>query len=145
MARPLPETLPLPLPIARDRAYELAEIIPLEATYTRYFMTTNGRKRGPYFKASFVRGGRGYVIYVGNQERKHELEAAHALVRAELEAEAAAVDPRVGDMLDRHARLYGNWSKPIEALKRSTPARPGTAAGVSSKQPFAAKLGEVTR
>lgn len=145
MGRPAAEkSLSLALPISRERAYDLTETIPIACKFSSYSVKSKGRTRGPYFKASFVRKGRTYDVHVGGQDRKDELDAAHALVRAELEAEAAAVPAAVGDMLHRHAMLYGNASIPIENLKRTAPARVGSAAGARLANVPTGEVGEVT-
>jgi hypothetical protein len=138
-------TLQLPLPMTRDRAYELTETIPIRAKLQPFWMTTNGRRRGPYYKASFKVRGRSYSVHLGTEDAKRELEAAHALVRAELEAEAAEVAPSVGDMIDRHRRLYGDDATPLANLKRSAPARAANAPGARLETTEAAKLREVAR
>jgi hypothetical protein len=128
-------SLPLQLPVTRERAYEITEQIPISASFSPFSMKTNGRTRGPYYRVYFRRNGRVHMFHLGNEERLCEVQAAHELVRAELEAEAATIDPRIGDMLARHAYLYGEIKTPFANLKRSTPARPGTAAGASATIP----------
>jgi hypothetical protein len=140
------ETLPLALPMTRELAYELTSTIPITTTFVSYTIKqAGGRRVGPYYRASFRRNGRLFTVHVGNEDRKRELLAAHALVRAELEAEAAAVDPRVGDMLDRQSRLYGDDSTAARTLKRTAPVRVSSAPGARLETTEAAKLREVTR
>ena len=132
--------------MTRERAYELTTAIPIAAKFKPYTIESKGRRRGPYYKAAFAMFGRSYVVHVGTEEAKRELVAAHALVRAELEAEASTLDAHVGDMIDRHRRLYGDDALPIANLKRTAPARAANAAGARPETTEAAKLnGEVSR
>ena len=146
MGRPTAEkSLSLALPISRERAYELTEVFPIACKFSSYSIKSKGRVvRGPYYRAAFVRMGRTYDVHVGSQDRKDELDAAHALVRAELEVEAAAVPAAIGEMLHRHAMLYGNAAIPIANLKRTTPARAANAAGVRLANVPTSEVGEVT-
>jgi len=104
----------LPLPLTRERAYTLTEEIPLSAVLSP--------DTGGYFWASFRRNGASRRIYVGAPVRAEEIVQAHAIVRAELEAEQAAVlTPALRTMMERHMTLLGEPPASLMQLKRTDP------------------------
>jgi hypothetical protein len=138
-------SLTLALPISRERAFELTEMYPIATKYRRFVVRRKGGTTcGPYYKAFFVRHGRAYNVHLGGQDRKDELEAAHTLVRAELEAEAAALPAAVAEMIRRHARLFGSDALLLENLKRKAPARVISAAGARLVNDPTSEVGTAT-
>jgi len=111
----------LPLPLTRERAYELTEAIPLSAVFVADAV-------GYYF-ARFRRNNVARCVYIGAPIRVEEIERAHAIVRADLEAEQEAkLTAEIREMLVRHNWLIGSPPN-TPGTKRVDPSRGANALG----------------
>lgn len=126
-------TLDLSLPMTRERAIALTERVPLRSILApAYSVKGRGREavsRGPYWWAYFRRDGEHCRAYVGTAANRLELEQAHAMVRAEFEAEARKLAPETRALIDLENRLLGETPHLPPRLKKADPERAASTPG----------------
>lgn len=124
-------SLPLSLAMTRERAIEITSRVPLCSVFRPNFKTVSGVEYGPYWWATFTREGIPQQEYVGLQAKRDEIEAAHAFVRAELEAAALKLPAETRELIALERRLFGEPpSLPSrERLKKTDPERAASASG----------------
>jgi hypothetical protein len=86
--------------MTRERAAELTRRVPLRASFAKRYRRCGGCSgcnkgpgHGPYWFAEWRDpGGRSRSVYLGSDDKKREMESAHAIMRAELQAAERAAD-----------------------------------------------------
>jgi hypothetical protein len=128
-------SLPLDLPMTIEQAIEITRRVPLRAVFTCEHRIITGVLYGPYWWAQFRREGVPMREYVGLDAKREEIEAAHALVREELERGHAKLSPEARALFDLEQLLTGEH--PVmkqSALKKTDPVRrdaPGSVLGTT--------------
>jgi hypothetical protein len=128
-------SLPLALPMTIEQAIELTRRVPLRAVLSGEHKTISGVLYGPYWWAFFRRNGVAHREYVGLESKRDELEAAHAMVRAELARERAKLSPEALALFELEELLTGEHPVTKQSfLKKTDPVRrdaPGSVLGTT--------------